>query len=86
MSQKEEQTQKKNKKKQAVVAKWSDSEGSSESENKDEQAHLCLMVNSIKEDDEEDNSKEVLDFLNSCSDLKMIQLNLFLMYFKLNKS
>ena len=64
---------KKNKKKQAMAAKCSDSKGSSESENKDRQAHLCLMVNSDKEDEEEDNSKEVFDFLNSCSNYELVK-------------
>ena len=50
-----------------MVAKWSDSKGSSRSENEKGQAHLCLMANSDKEDEEEDNSKGVLDFLNYCS-------------------
>ena len=40
----------KNKEKQAMITKWSDSEGSSESENEDCQAHLCLMENSDKDD------------------------------------
>ena len=50
-----------------MIAKWSDFEGSSESKNEDGQAHLCLMANDDKDDDLEQNSKEVPDYLNSCS-------------------
>ena len=64
---KKRESHKKNKKKQAMVATWSDSEGSSEPQSEDGQAHLCLMANDDKDDDLEQNHKEVLDFLNSCS-------------------
>ena len=50
---------------QVMDAKWNDFEGSSESKNEEGQAYLCFMASSDKEDKEEDNSKEVLDFLNS---------------------
>ena len=46
---------KKIKKKQAMVAAWSDFEGSTESESEDGQAHLCLMANDDKDDDLEQN-------------------------------
>ena len=39
---------KKNKKKQIMVAKRSESEGSIESKNEDGQSHLCLIANSNK--------------------------------------
>ena len=50
-----------------MIAKWSNSERLSESKNEDGQAYLCLMANDDKDDDPERNSKEVLDFLKSCS-------------------
>ena len=56
-----------------MVAKWSDFEESSESDNEDGQTHLCLIANDNKADDEEDNSKEVLVFLNSCSKDKSVK-------------
>ena len=34
-----------------MVAKWSDSEGSTELESEDGQAHLCVMANDDKYDD-----------------------------------
>ncbi len=34
-----------------MVANWSDSEGSNESESQDGQAHLCLMANDYKDHD-----------------------------------
>ena len=57
-----------------MVAKWSDYEGSSESENEEGQAYLCLMANSEKEDELEENSKDVLHFLNSCSKNELVEL------------
>ena len=75
---------KKNNKKQAMVTNQSHSKGSGESENEEGQAHLCIIGNSDKEDELEENSKEVLDFLNTCS--KDNWLELFSTCFKLNKS
>ena len=48
-----------------MVATWSDSEESIESESEDGQAHLCVMANDDKDDDLDQNHNEVLDFLNS---------------------
>ena len=62
-----------------MVAKWSDFEGSSESENEEGQAHLCPMAISDKEDELEENSKEVLDFLDSCSRDELVK-GLFVMF------
>ena len=56
-----------------MVAKWSDSEGSTESKNEDGQAHLCLMANDDKDDDLEQNYKKVLDYLNSCSKDELVK-------------
>ena len=56
-----------------MVAKWSDSEGSTESKSEDGQAHLCLMANNDKDDDLEQNHKDVLDYLNSCSKDELVK-------------
>ena len=64
---------KKNKKKQEMVAKWSDSEASTESESEDGQAHLCLIANDDRDDDLEQNHKGVLDYLNSCSKDELVK-------------
>ena len=56
-----------------MVATWSDSEGSTEPESEDGQAHLCLMANDDKDDDLDQNHKEVLDFLNSCSKDELVK-------------
>ena len=62
-----------------MVATWSDSKGSTESESEDGQAHLCLMANDDKDDDLDQNLKEVIDFLNSCSKDELVK-NLFDMF------
>ena len=56
-----------------MVATWSDSEGSTEPEIEDGQAHLCLMANDDKDHDLDQNHKEVLDFLNSCSKDELVK-------------
>ena len=56
-----------------MVTTWSDSEGSTKPENEDGQAHLCLMANDDKDDDLDQNHKEVLDFLNSCSKEELVK-------------
>ena len=56
-----------------MIAKWSDSEGSTESESEDGQAHLCLMANDDKHDNLEQNHKEVLDYLNFCSKDELVK-------------
>ena len=56
-----------------MVAKWSDSEGSTKSKSKDGQAHLCLMANDGKDDDLEQRYKEVRDYLNSCSKEELVK-------------
>ena len=70
---KKRESYKKNKKKQTMVAKWSDFEGSTEPESEDGQAQLCLMANDDKDDDLDQNHKEVLDFLNSCSKDELVK-------------
>ena len=56
-----------------MVATWSDSEGSTKYESEDGQANLCLMANDDKDDDLDQNHKEVLDFLNSCSKDELVK-------------
>ena len=56
-----------------MVAKWSDFEGSTEPESEDGQAQLCLMANDDKDDDLDQNHKEVLDFLNSYSKDELVK-------------
>ena len=64
---------KKKKKKPAMVATWSDFEGSTEPESEDGQAHLCLMANDDNDDDLDQNHKEVLNFLNLCSKDELVK-------------
>ena len=76
---KKRQSYKKNKNKQAMVATWSDSEVSSESENEDGQAHICLMADNDDNDDLDQNHKEVREYLNTCTkdELIITLLNMF---------
>ncbi|PKA52920.1 hypothetical protein AXF42_Ash001901 [Apostasia shenzhenica] len=58
-------TRKVKKKKQALVATWSDSDSStSEEDEKNEVVNLCLMANIDDEDDEEESSEKVKDSLS----------------------
>ena len=56
-----------------MVTKWRDFEGSTESKSEDGQAHICLMANDDKDDDIEQNHKEVLHYLNSCSKDELVK-------------
>ena len=56
-----------------MVATWSDFEWSTEPESEDGEAHLCLMANDDKDDNLEQNHKEVLDVLNSCSKDELVK-------------